>query len=113
MADSDPARPDNSAPDDIDPDLRGTYRGGSRDYADVGQAARQLGGPGALSGATGAPVRPVEESDQVAAAVDDEAPVPELAQTQPVEQVRHGQTTDQDTDQETENSQYTQDIQNG
>jgi hypothetical protein len=60
---------------------------GSRDYEDVEEAARQLGAdtPGqAGDGQAGdgqAPdgrIRPIEESDEVAAAVDDEAPVPDL-----------------------------------
>jgi hypothetical protein len=48
---------------------------GSRDYEDVEEAARELGaepaGPSRM--------RPVEESDETAAAVDDDAPVPDLA----------------------------------
>jgi hypothetical protein len=61
---------------------------GSRDYADVEEAARQLGSPAPLPGGRaprpgGAqPIRPIEETEQVAAAVDDEAPVPEMAQAQ-------------------------------
>ncbi len=58
---------------------------GSRDYQDVGEAARQLGGrpPDGLPGGEGAHIHPIEESEEVAAAVDDEAPVPELAETEP------------------------------
>lgn len=55
---------------------------GSRDYADVGQAARELGGRVPVPGGK-EPIHPIEESEEVAAAVDDEAPVPEL--TQPAE----------------------------
>jgi hypothetical protein len=59
----------------------------SRDYQDVGEAARQLGGrpPDGLpgEGGAGANIHPIEESEEVAAAVDDEAPVPELAETAP------------------------------
>jgi hypothetical protein len=54
---------------------------GSRDYQDVEEAARQLGSPGPLPG-DAQPIQPIEETEEVAAAVDDEAPVPELAQTQ-------------------------------
>ena len=52
---------------------------GSRDYADVGEAARQLGGRAPAPGGE-EPIHPIEESQDVAAAVDDEAPVPELAE---------------------------------
>ncbi|MBX6356628.1 MAG: hypothetical protein IRZ05_12325 [Micromonosporaceae bacterium] len=63
---------------------------GSRDYVDVGEAARELGGQAPLPGGQEPPrggeqpggeepIRPVEESEDVAAAVEDEAPVPELA----------------------------------
>lgn len=62
--------------------MAGPDRGdGSRDYEDVERAARQLGGPDTQPGSAGAAIQPVEESEQVAAAVDDEAPVPELADT--------------------------------
>lgn len=54
---------------------------GSRDYADVGEASRQLGGRAPLPGGEEL-IHPIEESDEVAAAVDDEAPVPELTQPQ-------------------------------
>lgn len=48
---------------------------GSRDYEDVEKAARELGAK-----PPGEPVvRPIEESERTAAAVDDEAPVPDLA----------------------------------
>jgi hypothetical protein len=50
----------------------------SRDYQDVEEAARQLGGGQAPE--RGADIHPIEESEDVAAAVDDEAPVPELAE---------------------------------
>lgn len=58
---------------------------GSRDYQDVREAARQLGGrpPDELPGGEGADIHPIEESEEVAAAVDDEAPVPELTETAP------------------------------
>jgi hypothetical protein len=52
---------------------------GSRDYADVGEAARELGGRAPLPGGEEL-IHPIEESEDVAAAVDDEAPVPELAE---------------------------------
>ncbi|MFC0531270.1 hypothetical protein [Phytohabitans kaempferiae] len=47
---------------------------GSRDYEDVGEAARELGAE-----PDEPPVRPVEESDRTVAAVEDEGPVPDLA----------------------------------
>lgn len=60
---------------------------GSRDYQDMREAARQLGGrpPDGLprGEGEGADIHPIEESEEVAAAVDDEAPVPELAETAP------------------------------
>ncbi len=63
----------------VDPNIAQTENGGgSRDYEDVEQAARQLGGRGGLPGAPDSVVQPVEESEDVAAAVDADAPVPEL-----------------------------------
>jgi hypothetical protein len=65
-----------------DPAFEPGAEDGSRDYQDVGEAARQLGGqaPAGLPGGAGADIHPIEESEEVAAAVDDEAPVPELAE---------------------------------
>ncbi len=54
---------------------------GSRDYEDVEEAARELGAESAPADEPG--VRPVEESERTAAAVDDDAPVPELAPDDP------------------------------
>jgi hypothetical protein len=64
-----------------DPAFEPSAGEGSRDYQDVEEAARELGGRRLDGGAAaGADIRPIEESGDVAAAVDDEAPVPELAE---------------------------------
>jgi hypothetical protein len=63
-----------------DPAFEPSEGEGSRDYADVAEAARELGGRAPLPGVE-EPIHPIEESEDVAAAVDDEAPVPELAET--------------------------------
>jgi hypothetical protein len=52
---------------------------GSRDYEDVDEAARELGAEPADEPG----VHPIEESARTAAAVDDEAPVPDLAPDEP------------------------------
>jgi hypothetical protein len=62
-----------------DPGFEPADREGSRDYADAGEAARELGGRAPLPGGEEL-IHPIEESEDVAAAVDDEAPVPELAE---------------------------------
>jgi hypothetical protein len=62
-----------------DPAFEPSEGEGSRDYADVAEAARELGGRAPLPGVE-EPIHPIEESEDVAAAVDDEAPVAELAE---------------------------------
>jgi hypothetical protein len=52
---------------------------GSRDYEDVEEAARELG----AEQPRGPRVQPVEESPSTAAAVDDDAPVDDLAPDEP------------------------------
>jgi hypothetical protein len=77
-----------------DPAFEPSDRDGSRDYADVGEAARELGGRAPLPGGDER-IQPIEESEEVAAAVDDEAPVPQLAETESRQgQARQGQDED-------------------
>ncbi|BCB90190.1 hypothetical protein [Phytohabitans suffuscus] len=52
---------------------------GSRDYEDVGEAARELGAEPPAEPR----VRPVEERERTAAAVDDDAPAPDLVPPEP------------------------------
>lgn len=52
---------------------------GSRDYEDFEDAARELG----AEEPDEARVRPIEESERTAAAVDDDTPVPDLAPDDP------------------------------
>jgi hypothetical protein len=52
---------------------------GSRDYEDVEEAARELG----AEPPDESHVRPIEESERAAAAVDDDSPVPDLAPQEP------------------------------